>query len=92
MLNRILFLFTTTLALALALLVFLSPYQINDSAPDWLRLFAEDLVIRRTAVVCAIGLFVTAMVFFRSRSPKAPPTDTDETPGRRPRTRNTVGA
>jgi hypothetical protein len=92
MLNRILFLLTTILSLALLLLVLLAPYLVHESAPDWLRLFAQDLVIRRTSIACAIGLFVTAMVFFRTRTAKSPSTGPDEKPGRRPRTRNTVGA
>ena len=33
--------------------------------PAWLALFAHDAAVRRTAVASALGLLVTACVFFR---------------------------
>lgn len=73
MLNRFLFFMAATVALALVILVVLAPPIVQDylaEAPRWLLLFAQDAITRRAAVVCALGLFVTAMVFFRGGSPE----------------------
>jgi hypothetical protein len=69
-LPRLLFLLTVALALGLLGGVLLSPWldESNESANGWERLvavFAQDAVVRRTAVVSAVGLIVTACVFFR---------------------------
>ncbi len=72
-------LFTLTVALSAALLaaVLLAPW-VDDgtSAPGgWERLvavFARDAVVRRTAAFSALGLLVTAFVFFRPPRPEKP--------------------
>ena len=87
-------LFWLTLAAAAALIVVVlaSPLVDNEGGPPgdgsrWVALFARDLVLRRTAVASALGLAVTAFVFFRPsaasrpvvrrtlRPPKLPPAD-----------------
>jgi hypothetical protein len=37
------------------------------TAPQPLHLFADDVVVRRSAIAGAVGLIVTAFVFFRPR-------------------------
>jgi hypothetical protein len=44
-------------------LVLLAP--LLAPGPAWLSLFAHDAAVRRTAVASALGLLVTASVFFR---------------------------
>lgn len=54
-------------ALVLLALVFALPYVI-DALPfssDFLRLFIEEPTVRRSSIAGAIGLIVTAFVFFR---------------------------
>ena len=68
MIARLLFVFTAFCALALAAAVVVSPWLDAASYPDWsrlIRLFSNDLTVRRTAIASAIGLGVTAVVFFR---------------------------
>ena len=55
---------------ALILVVFLAPRLDNKVPSRVLTLFARDAALRRTAVASAVGLAVTACVFFRS--PGAP--------------------
>jgi hypothetical protein len=67
---RILFYGTALLALALAATVGLAPWVAANIGfgPDVdpiLRIFADDGVVRRTALASAAGLLVTAFVFFR---------------------------
>jgi len=88
------FLFRLTLAAAgmLILVVVLTPVlDTADPEPHgWqsaVALFARDVAVRRTAIASAIGLAVTACIFFRSgslarslwrkssRRPPAPPTN-----------------
>lgn len=82
-----------TLAFLLLALVFLASVLDRDldlSDAGWPRLlvlFARDVVVRRTAVASALGLIVTACVFFQA--PKAGPAPVD-TPARTPG--NVVGA
>lgn len=67
LLQRLLFVGTLALAAALALLVPAAPQMhaaLSDDSPV-VRLFAEDAVVRRTALASALGLAVTAFVFFR---------------------------
>jgi hypothetical protein len=68
---RLLFLITVLLAFGLAVLVVVSPWLDGDSVPaGWERffaVFAEDALVRRTALASAAGLLVTAFVFFRRR-------------------------
>ena len=85
-LPRMLFLLNFALAAALTLLVFLSPL-LGGVHSQLLDLFAHDATVRRTALAGAIGLAVTALVFFRSSG--ASPT-TPKTP--RPPPSNVVGA
>ncbi len=62
---RLLFLLTLALALALAGLVFLAPWLATGTEPGMMHLFAADMIVRRTALASAVGLVVTACVFFR---------------------------
>lgn len=70
-LPRFLFLVTVLLSLALAAAVFIAPIIELDNTegilPDLQALFAWDITVRRTAVASAIGLMVTAFIFFRAR-------------------------
>jgi len=93
-LPRLLFRLTFLVATVLLLVVWLSPViDTPASAPaGWSRLlalFAGDVVVRRTMVASAVGLYVTACVFFRpvekSRSVAGKPT-------RLPPPANVVGA
>jgi hypothetical protein len=83
-LPRCCFVLTAALALGLVLAVVLAPWfeEMECQAEGWaaiLGLFARDAVVRRTALVSAVGLLVTAVVFFRPNPP--PPEDT---PKKRP--------
>jgi len=69
----------------LAMLLFLTPLLHREGTPTdersrVLALFAQDAVVRRTAFASAVGLTVTAFVFFRPagrsatrKSSKPPP-------------------
>ena len=61
------FLFVTTLGLAalLAAVVLLAPLLGEEQRPGLLSVFADDALVRRTALASALGLVVTAYVFFR---------------------------
>ena len=74
MIPRLLFRLALLLSLLLFLLVILAPLGDNGEAQPagWgrlLALFARDAAIRRTALASAVGLMVTACVFFRPRLP-----------------------
>jgi hypothetical protein len=89
---RILYWLTLTLAASLILLVFLSPALDNggdqpQGVARYLALFARDHVLRRTAVASAIGLTVTACVFFR-----VPRNGAESRASTRPPHGNVVGA
>src|SRR2546423_463208 len=88
LLSRLLFLVTVLLAAILLGLVVLAPYLASGEPNLPMRdrviaVFARDQAIRRTALASALGLIVTACVFFRTpaaaRRPKAsqlpPPPD-----------------
>ena len=69
-------------------LVFLTPLFDNDTesrGDGWQRLvalFARDAAVRRTAIGSALGLAVTACVFFQAQKAGPPPTDAPaRTPG-----------
>jgi len=86
-LPRLLFGFTIALSSTLILLVFLCPWLDNGAAPvrGWarcVRLFAHDAALRRTTIASAIGLAVTACVFFRQPSlpPRVPPRARGQSP------------
>jgi hypothetical protein len=75
---RALFWLTLTVAGVLIVLVFLSPSFDNrtERPRGWHRvtvIFARDAVMRRTALAGALGLGVTAFVFFRSPRLPQPP-------------------
>ena len=81
-----LMLFTAALVVAVGLLALVAalPFLV-DRLPfghPLLDMFAEDATVRRTSIAGAIGLIVTAWVFFRPNmlarksSPKKPPSDT----------------
>ena len=87
-LPRFLFRATLIAAVLLIALVFLTPLLDNESRrpAGWRKLvalFARDAVLRRTAVASAVGLAVTASIFFKSPRPRhvlqqprlPPPTD-----------------
>jgi hypothetical protein len=66
-------LFWTVCAAAGAMLVLLLAAPWLESPPRLLKLFAEDQTVRRTAFASALGLLVTASVFFRVPAPPAEP-------------------
>jgi uncharacterized membrane protein YccC len=69
--TRWLFYLTLALASVLISLVILMPLVDNGNVPErsrFVAVFARDATLRRTAVGCAIGLSVTAWVFFRKPS------------------------
>src|SRR6516165_7192998 len=68
---RLCFLLATGTALFLIVLVCGAPIVHNGAvtAGRWSNvtiIFAEDATLRRTSVASAVGLFVTALVFFRA--------------------------
>jgi hypothetical protein len=73
-------------AVGLLALLLASPFVLNASSPRITRLFAADSTVRKTALAGAIGLAVTAFVFFRSRIAEPTP------PSHRTPPSNVVGA
>lgn len=79
--KRLLFYVTLASALALGMVVMLAPVLIEDDDNRLLEVFARDSAVRRTALASALGLAVTAFVFFKpglflgkkSRSRRPPP-------------------
>jgi hypothetical protein len=75
---RLLLRITLTASALLILLVILSPLLDNGEPPPegigrLLAVFARDAATRRTAVASALGLTVTACIFFRSPGrPRSP--------------------
>ena len=74
--SYLLFFLTVVAAVSLAGLVLTAPWltDIHTEPPIWerlFRLFADDATVRRTALASALGLFVTAWVFFRPARPEA---------------------
>jgi hypothetical protein len=63
-LPAVLFCMTVLAALALLGLLGIAPC-LGEGSPRWLSLFGHDLLLRRTSLVSAAGLVVTAFVFFR---------------------------
>jgi hypothetical protein len=78
-LSSLLFVLAWTAAALLVLLIVVAPWLDPDvPEPDgWqlvLHLFAQDTALRRTSVASALGLVVTAHVFFQTpRLPPVPP-------------------
>jgi hypothetical protein len=69
-LNPLLYWLTVAMAVGLAALLVIAPWLDSGGAtPDRgllvLRLFAEDDALRRIALAVALGLIVTARIFFR---------------------------
>jgi hypothetical protein len=69
-------------AAGLLALLLVSPFVPDSRATGMVRLFSQDSTVRKTALAGAIGLAVTAFVFFRSRSadptpplPRTPPSN-----------------
>jgi hypothetical protein len=85
LLPRILFCLAVAVAFILLALVLISPWldQVDWLDDGWNRLvavFARDAPVRRIALAGAMGLFITACVFFRApfwrrrgRKPPGPP-------------------
>lgn len=74
-LPRLLFAATLVCAGSLAVGVAAAPWllgRLTRPTPA-LRLFAEDVAVRRTALASALGLSVTAFVFFRPPPAAQPP-------------------
>ena len=75
---RLLFRVTFLLAIVLISLVFLAPLfgdhrtTAAQGATRWIALFAHDVVLRRTAIASAIGLGVTASIFYRPQIRRRP--------------------
>ncbi len=78
---------TAAVSAGLVLLVLFSPVIVarpgEESGPHpVLALFARDAVVRRTALASALGLMVTASVFFRAGRPRLRGTRTPDERGR----------
>lgn len=76
--SHILFRFNFVTATALIALVFAAPLADNvgespNGSARLLALFARDGTVRRTALASALGLAVTALVFFRSSGGRREP-------------------
>jgi hypothetical protein len=96
-LPRLLCRLTVAASAILFLLVLLAPLVDNGEAqPDgWRRvvcLFARDAALRRTAVASAVGLLVTAGVFFRPSDAPRPLVRKRKHPGPRPPASDVAGA
>jgi len=83
--QRLFFFLALLVAALLLALVFVTPWVI-DSLPSensLLQLFVEDTTVRRSSIAGAVGLIVTAYIFFRpgapvlgrKHAPKKPPPD-----------------
>jgi hypothetical protein len=68
-LPRMLFFFTLIVAAMLLAAIAAAPWLTSEwpSAPRVARLFATDTTVRRVAAASAVGLVVTAFVFFRTK-------------------------
>jgi hypothetical protein len=74
-LPMMLFVGTLVVATVLLVLVIVAPLVIAylSWSNRFIVLFADDATVRRTSLACAIGLTVTAFVFFRPSPPPPPP-------------------
>jgi len=61
------------IAFALILLVIAAPWVHTRVSSRLMTVFARDVTLRRTAIASAIGLIVTAHVFFRTPRAVRPP-------------------
>lgn len=57
-------------AAGLVALVVIAPW-VESERPLW-TLYAHDVTVRRTSLFAALGLLVTAFVFFRPKRPSQP--------------------
>jgi hypothetical protein len=64
-LPRLLFLATLGVAGALSGIVLLAPWLADNFHSSLFTMFAKDAIVRRTSLGSAVGLVVTAFVFFR---------------------------
>lgn len=91
--GRMLFALGLMLAGLLVALVLLAPLAAEGEATDArgrvVALFARDPALRRTCLASAVGLVVTACVFFRRGAPAAPARRSTRN---RPRTPGAAGA
>ena len=78
LLPRFLFLLTITAALGLIVLVIAAP--VLDNKQPVVAVFAQDVTLRRTALASALGLLVTACVFFRVPSNSKKPAKSTKLP------------
>jgi hypothetical protein len=95
-LPRLLFVLTVGTAALLVLLVILSPLVHNGEVRPhgWARvlaLFGHDATLRRTTLASALGLVVTALIFFR-RTEAAPAEPRQSRTSRLPPPPNVAGA
>ena len=70
---KLFFTATVTTGVALAALAAVTPF-VADVLPwrhELLTLFAEDAIVRRSALAAAVGLVVTAFTFFRPNPGKS---------------------
>jgi hypothetical protein len=86
-LPRMLFRLTIGLSALLIMLVFLCPWLDNEQTQTrgWrqvIGLFGRDVALRRTTLASAVGLIVTACVFFRQPTmpPRVPPKPRGQAP------------
>lgn len=80
-LPRFLFVMTLALAVILGVLALVSRWLFAEKSPaQLLTLFAHDVTVQRTAIACAIGLVVTAFVFFRPATQPKPKTPSPKEP------------
>lgn len=63
--TTLLFYLTLCCALMLGVLVLAAPLIWEEDENRFLQVFARDSTVRRTALASAVGLAVTAFVFFR---------------------------
>lgn len=84
MFQRFLFFVTMAAAMALGGAVTIAPafFRPETGQHRLLELYAEDMTVRRTSLACAIGLGVTAFVFFRggNAKPETAPKPTESAP------------
>lgn len=69
--RRWLYRLTVIIAAGLGGLVMATPHWNVTPGPDWLDraawLFAHDDLLRKVSVISAVGLWLTAIIFFRPR-------------------------
>ncbi len=97
MLNRIFFVTTLVLSVTLIVLVLGLPWLSVETLlrqPRVLRLVASDVAVRRACLACGLGLFATAVVFFRGQNSNSPESkkQKDSKKSKRARSTRTIGA